>query len=75
MTTRLGACVAVAVAQASSYSSNLAPSLGTSICCRYGPKKMKIHTLRYSSEQPQGAGSTVTPTVQRRLRGVPKAAS
>ena len=31
--------IAVAVVYAGSYSSNLTPSLGTSICCRYGPKK------------------------------------
>ena len=31
--------VAVAIAQASSYSSDLTPSLGTSICHRCGPKK------------------------------------
>ena len=33
--------MAVAVAQAGGYSSNLSPSLGTSICCRYHPKKQK----------------------------------
>ena len=33
--------VAVAVAVASSCSSNLTPNLGTSICCRCGPKKKK----------------------------------
>ena len=32
----------IAVAQASSYSSNLTPSLGTSIYHRGGPKKQKI---------------------------------
>ena len=32
-------CVAVDVAQASSYSSDMTPSLGTSICHRCGPKK------------------------------------
>ena len=31
--------VAVAVAEASGYSSNSIPSLGTSICHGYGPKK------------------------------------
>ena len=31
--------VAVAVVQAHSYSSNMTPSLGTSICSRCGPKK------------------------------------
>ena len=37
----LGSCVAVAVAQGSSCSSDSTPSLGTSICCRCGPKKTK----------------------------------
>ena len=37
--TRLGSGIAVAVAQVSSCSSNLNPSLGTSICHRYSPKK------------------------------------
>ena len=32
-------CIDVAVAQARSFSSDLTPSLGTSICCGYGPKK------------------------------------
>ena len=36
-----GSHVAVAVAQASSYSSNLTPSLGTCICRRYGYKKQE----------------------------------
>ena len=36
---RLGSGFAVAVAQASSCSSNLTPSLGTSICHKCGPKK------------------------------------
>ena len=39
--TRLGSSVAVAVAQADSCSSDLTPSLGTSICQRCGPKKKK----------------------------------
>ena len=39
----LGSCVAVAVAQADSdsNSSDWIPRLGTSICCRYSPKKTK----------------------------------
>ena len=41
----LGSCVAVAVA--SSYSSNLTPSLGTSICHECGPKKEKIYIHIY----------------------------
>ena len=39
--TRLGPGVAVAVVQASGYSSDSTPSLGTSICHRCGPKKIK----------------------------------
>ena len=39
--TQLRSHVAVAVVQAGSCSSNLTPSLGTSICCGYGPKKKK----------------------------------
>ena len=37
--TRLGSGVAVAVVQAIGYSSESVPSLGISICHRYGPKK------------------------------------
>ena len=36
---KLGSCVAVAVAQAGGCSSDSTPSLGTSMCCRCGPKK------------------------------------
>ena len=39
--TRLGLAVAVAVAQAGGYSSDLTPSLGTSVCRGCGPKKTK----------------------------------
>ena len=39
--TWLRSCIAVAVVQASSCSSNLTPSLGTSISCGCGPKKQK----------------------------------
>ena len=39
--TQLGSGVAMAVAQASDYSSDLTPSLGTSICHGGGPKKIK----------------------------------
>ena len=31
----------MAVVSASSCNSDLTPSLGTSVCCRYGPKKKK----------------------------------
>ena len=47
---RLGSCVAVAVVQACSYSSDWTPSLGTSIRCRCGPKKQtnkkNVHLYR-----------------------------
>ena len=43
MQTWLGSRVDVAVVKASSYNSNLTPSLGTSICHRCGPKKTKIN--------------------------------
>ena len=39
--TQLGSCIAEAVAWAGSSSSELTRGLGTSICCRYGPKKQK----------------------------------
>ena len=39
--TRLGSHIAVAQVQASSYSSDSTPSLGTSICCRSSPRKGK----------------------------------
>ena len=39
--TQLGSGVVVALAQASSYSSYWTPSLGTSKCCGWGPKKNK----------------------------------
>ena len=59
----LGSRVAVALAQAGSYSSDSAPSLGTSICCRSGPRNDKktekkntslpIQSLTYSSGRAQ----------------------
>ena len=39
--TRLGSCVAVSVAYVGSCSSDLTPSLGTSVYCTCGPKKPK----------------------------------
>ena len=39
--TRLGSCIAVAVAEAGSCSSDSTPTLGTSMCHRYNPKKQK----------------------------------
>ena len=47
--TWLGSDIAVAVAQTSGYSSNLTPSLGTSICHRVALKKKKIQTEVLSS--------------------------
>ena len=38
---QLRSSMAVAVAQANSYSSNVTPTLATSMCHRYGPKKKK----------------------------------
>ena len=38
---KLGSCIALAVAQAGSYSSDLTPSLGTSTCCGFGPQNKK----------------------------------
>ena len=39
--TWLGSGMAMAVAMASTCSSDWTPSLGTSVCCRFGPKKKK----------------------------------
>ena len=45
----LWSCIAVAVVWAGRYSSNLTPSLRTSICCEYGPgKKKKQQTNIYT---------------------------
>ena len=38
---QLGSGVAVALAQAGSYSSDLTPNPGTFTCCKCGPKKPK----------------------------------
>ena len=48
----LGSGVAVAVVQAGSCSSDLTPSLGTSVCCGYGPKKTKKISCRYGVPLP-----------------------
>ena len=42
--TQFGSHVAVAVVQANGYSFNSTPSLGSSICCKCGPKKTKTKT-------------------------------
>ena len=46
--TLLGSCLAVALA---GYSSHSTPSLGTSICCRCGPKKTKKKKKKILSTQ------------------------
>ena len=50
--TLLRSHVAVALASAGSCSSDWTPSLGTSICCGYGPKKTKKKKLEKSREFP-----------------------
>jgi len=45
--TRLGSGIAMAVEWAGSWSSNLTASLGTSMCCRCGPKKKKKKVLMH----------------------------
>ena len=47
----------VAVAQACSYSSDLIPSLGTSVCCGCGPKMKKKSLFFFTFLQAQGKGS------------------
>ena len=42
--TQLRSHIAMAVAQGNGYSSDLIPSLGTSICCWFGPKNPKNKT-------------------------------
>ena len=54
--TRLGSCVAVAVVQAGSCSSDWTPSLGTSTCHGSGPRKgrktkKKVHLLEMETVQ------------------------
>ena len=49
--TQLRSGIAMAVAQTIGYSSDLTPSLGTSICCRCGPKK--THTKKFQFSFPQ----------------------
>ena len=49
--TQLGSHVAVAVVQASSYSSDSTLRLGTSICSRCGPKKQKIKGNKFLKSQ------------------------
>ena len=53
---RLRSCIAVAVAVAGSCSSDLTPSLGTSICRRCSPKKKKkkVQTVQESGKRDVG---------------------
>ena len=56
---RLRSCVAVALVQASSCGSNWTPSLGTSICCKYSPKKKdqkKKKNCFFGASEMQGIG-------------------
>ena len=69
---RLGSGVAVAVAQASSCSSSLTPSLGTSICCTCASKKQKkeifffLQTFYHVSETGEGMQILIRIIAQRR---------
>ena len=62
MQTWLRSGVAAAAAQASGYGSDLTPSLGTSICCGYGPKKKKKKkkpSIDTAPSRPWQVGKTV----------------
>ena len=52
----LGSCAAMTVLQASGYSPNLTPSLGTSICCTCGPKKTKNNDNKLWVPRPHWKG-------------------
>ena len=56
---RLRSCVAVAVVQAGSNSSDSTPSLGTSICCGYDPKKTKRKKKEKAVRGGKGVGREV----------------
>ena len=51
--TRLGSGVAVAVVYTNNCSSYSTPSLGTSICYRYSPKKQKTKTKKLNKQKTQ----------------------
>ena len=53
---RSDVAVAVAVVQASGYSSDLTPGLGASMCCGCGPKKTKKKKIPYF---PQAVGLVI----------------
>ena len=50
---QLGSCIAVAVAQLDSYSSDSTPSLGTSICHGFGPKRQNKTKKNHYNELTQ----------------------
>ena len=60
----LGSCIAVAVAVASSYTSDSTPSLGTSMCHRCGPKKQKRKTKKTQEMIPKKVSCPVSHTNQ-----------
>ena len=51
MLTQLGSGIAVAVVKAVSYSSDVTPSLGTSICHGGGPKETHTHTHTHTNHE------------------------
>ena len=55
---RLGSGIAVAVAEASSYNSNLTPSLGTSICHGSSPRKGKKDKKKKKKSYCRGSAET-----------------
>ena len=60
----LGSGIAMAVAQASSYSSDSTPSLGTSICCTNSPKKKKKRIWEIIKRKEMLAGEVGTNAVR-----------
>ena len=66
----LGSHIALAVASAGGYSSNSAPSLGTSICHGCGPKK--THTKKDKEKRHHHLHLTYEATIPERLSNWPK---
>ena len=61
--TQLRSDVGVALAQAGSNSSNWTPSLGTSICCRYSPKKDERQANKQTNKTPNKFRTTCDPAI------------